>query len=76
MTRDELDDEFRLLKSEHDALRAEHRVLERNPKDIPAHITHGERLHDHLSRLHKHMAARGMPVLSRTFLGDGTGGDE
>ena len=56
MTRDELDDEFRLLKGEHDALRAEHRVLERNPRDIPAHITHGERLHDHLSRLHKHMA--------------------
>lgn len=67
MTPDELDDEFRLLQSEHEALRAEHRILERNPKDIDGHIAHGERLHDHLNRLHRYMAARGMPVPSRTF---------
>ena len=65
MTEDELYDEYLLLREEHAALEAEHAVVERRPGDLDAHVAHGERLRDHIRRLHRHMAARGMRVPSR-----------
>jgi hypothetical protein len=51
MTDAELAAERGALLREHAELKAQHRLLEGHPGDVPGHIEHARRLHDHVDRL-------------------------
>jgi hypothetical protein len=51
MTDAELKAEQTALLTEHAALKAEHAGLEGDPSDVPGHVEHARKLHDHIDRL-------------------------
>ena len=65
---EDVDREYGALVTEHRALEAEHRKLqEQRPKDLAEHAAHNQRLRDHVARLHRFIAAKGVqqPVLKQ-----------